>query len=281
MLTAAAAAAAIERGQFVTSGFRKAPNVTTAAGIWVDLSMSPGNPPPNYYAAAPLAAVPMARSTHVGLDHGADPPGVRKYLHSVTLSVATATAVPCRLQLLDYLLFYPFVEQDGAQAMVNASPLPRYPDGVGVRIMPVLVASQAGGSTFRVRYTNSDGVADRLTPIVTCNTQAVNGTLIGSAPATDGACGPFVPLQDADRGVRQIDEVEFLTPDVGLVTFVLVKSLASFMLNEITAVGDVDFLRDRNHLPAIEPDAYLNLLCCPRGTIASSAFFGHFTTMWV
>lgn len=47
--------------------------------------------------------------------------------------------------------------------MDNTTPLPRYSDGIGVQIMPVVVAGQTGGQTFTVNYTNSEGVAGRVT----------------------------------------------------------------------------------------------------------------------
>lgn len=35
------------------SFWRKTPSQVTTAGVWFDLSMSPGNPNPQYYAATP------------------------------------------------------------------------------------------------------------------------------------------------------------------------------------------------------------------------------------
>jgi hypothetical protein len=43
--------AAEDEGRTFFSAWRKTPTQTTGAGIWFDLSMSPGNPVPNYYAA--------------------------------------------------------------------------------------------------------------------------------------------------------------------------------------------------------------------------------------
>ena len=52
------------------SSWRKQPTQATGAGFWFDLSMSPGNPVPNYYIGTPNIFVPLKRSTDGGLDHG-------------------------------------------------------------------------------------------------------------------------------------------------------------------------------------------------------------------
>lgn len=282
MLTCGQLAAAINAGQVYPSSWRKAPTQTTGAGIWVDLSMSPGNPPPNYYAASPLVSVAMRRSTHGGLDHGADPAGAQKLLHEVSIGSTTAGAALGRYQLLDYLLHYPFVEMADTQSLTQGDALPRYTDGAGVRIMPVLVAPQTGGASFFCTYTNSDGVAGRVTPTVTCNTQTVNGTIVSSATATANTSGPFLPLQRGDRGVRQIDEVTFLSADVGLLALVLVRPLCpAIPVYGVTAPHEVDFLRDFGFLPPLEADAYLNWIVAPSATIASAAIIGNLSTAWV
>lgn len=282
MLTCGQLAAAIHAGQVTHRSWRKAPTQTTGAGIWFDLSMSPGDPTPNYYAASPLVSQAMSRSANGGLDHGADPPGGQKLLHEVSVGCTLAGGARAQYRLLDYLLFYPFVEQAGEQALVQGDALPRYTDGAGVKIMPVLVAPQGGGSSFFCTYTNSDGVGGRVTPTVTCNTQAVNGTLVTSATATANASGPFVPLQSGDRGLRQIDGVTFTTPDVGLLALVLVRPMGpSLGLYETTAPNEVNFLRDFGFLPRIEPDAYLNWIVLPSGTLASAAIMGNISTAWV
>jgi len=76
---------AVEAGQTAIYGWRKAPTQTTATNIWFDLSMSPGNPIPNYYAAAPLASKRLAQSTDGGIFHGT-------LSTAVTVSFASSTA---------------------------------------------------------------------------------------------------------------------------------------------------------------------------------------------
>lgn len=272
-----------EAGQATLFGWRKVPTQTTGAGIWFDLSMSPGNPVPNFYAAAPLVGKALAQSTDGGMFHGATPGGTStKHLRRVMGMTVTTTAVPLPCILCDYLLYYPFVDMSvtDAQPMIVGDALPRYSTGAGVQIMAVEVASQIGGVRFNVTYTNSDGVAGRVTPNITCNTQTVNGTIISTAPATVGCAGPFLPLQAGDSGVRSIESVTFLTGDVGLITLVLVKPLASFSIHDITAPSERDMILDGVQLPEIKSDAYLNLICYPSGTLSGAQIMGTIETVW-
>jgi hypothetical protein len=268
-------------GQTHYRTWRKVPTQTTGSGIWFDLSLSPGNPVPQYYAAAPLAAIALARSTDGGLDHGPNVSPYTKHLHKFMAMTQTATAVPLPIIICDYLLYYPFVAMDaGDQTMTNVVTIPRYTNGDGVEIMAVEVAAQVGGAQFYVTYTNSSGVSGRVSATVTCNAQTVNGTIITSAPTTAGTAGPFIPLQQGDSGVRSIESVTFLSGDVGLIALVLVKPLASHSIYDITAPVEVDFLIDRSTLPIIKDDAYLNLIVHPSGTLAAAPFNGEIQTFW-
>ncbi|HPL78877.1 MAG TPA: hypothetical protein PKY40_07735 [Burkholderiaceae bacterium] len=276
--------AAEESGRFWFSAWRKTPTQTTGAGIWFDLSMSPGNPVPNYYAASPNIAIALKQSTDGGIPHGGAVSPLKKHLKQFTAMTATATATPLPMILCDYLMFYPFVDMSitDEQPMDNTVTLPRSTSGVGVEIMPVEVAGQSGigNPKFYVQYTNSDGVSGRITPTVACNTQVVNGTIITAAPNTAGSAGPFLPLQPGDRGVRSIEAVTFLTGDVGLISFVLVKPVENIAIRTIDAPAERVPFTDFCDLPVIEDDAYLNLICCPQGTLAGAPLHGTITTIW-
>lgn len=273
-------------GQFKYTFWRKAPAVVTVAGAWFDYSMAPGNPSPQYYAAAPLEAQTLSRSGDGGIQHGgAVSPGV-KYLRKVTAFAVTAAGVPQRLYLLDYLMFYPFCDMGTAdsQPMVNTQTLTRYTDGEGVQIMPVLVAPHGVvGDTFYVTYTNQDGTAGRVTPLHTMTTAAtVNGTLLTTQTAGTGRFGPFMALQQGDTGVQSIEAVQCTNgTDVGLFTLVLVKPLAEMTVREITAPVEKDFLMEAGlKMPAIEDDAYLNFITCPNGSLTGIPLQGDATFVW-
>ena len=131
----------IELGQFAQNTWRKAPTQTTGSGIWFDLSLSPGNPVPQYFAASPMVATALARSADVGLNYGPliVSPSPRYLLRLSALTV-TATAVPLPMILMDYLRYVPFVDMSitDPAPVTNNIALPRYPTGEGVKMMAVV-----------------------------------------------------------------------------------------------------------------------------------------------
>lgn len=275
-------------GQTWFATWRKTPSQTTGAGIWFDLSMSPGNPVPNYYAAAPGVAIALAQSTDYGIPHGGNVKqlGLQKYLKTFMLMSQTATAVPMSSILCDYLMYYPFVDMSitgwGQQPPTTNIALPRNPVGSGVQIMAVVVAapSGAGNPQFQVQYTNSKGVTGCVTPVITTNTQTVNGTIVTTATATAGTAGPFLPLAPGDSGVQKIEDFNFITPDIGLLSFVLVDPLENINMRTIDAPAERTPITDFADLPIISDDAYLNLICCPNGTLAAAPIHGYIQTVW-
>lgn len=271
-------------GQTFFSAWRKTPTQATGSGIWFDLSMSPGNPVPNYYAAAPNIAIALSQSADGGIPHGAAVTPSAKHLKSFTVLTVTAAAVPMTMILCDYLMFYPFVDMSitDPQALTTSITLPRYPTGAGVQIMAVEVAGQsgAGNPQFQVQYTNQAGVTGQLTQVVTCNTQVVNGTLINTAPATARCTGPFLPLAAGDTGVRAIESIQFFTADVGLISMVLVKAIENINIRTIDAPAERVPVTDFPDLPIIIDDAYLNLICCPNGNLATAPIHGTIEVVW-
>lgn len=258
--------------------YRKRPTQITVAGSWFDLSMSPGFPVPQYYAASPLVATPMSQTTDKGIYHGGDVAPAQKYLRRSMLMTQTAGAVPLNLILCDYLLYYPFIDESVAgseQVMDNTQSLTRYTDGAGVQMMAVVVAAQVGGQTFQVNYTNQDGVAGRTSKTAVMSTTSVNGTILTTQSAAAGTSGPFIGLQDGDTGVRSIQGVTVNAEDVGLFSLVLVKPLANITIRGIDAPVEVDYLLNAGcTMPAIQDEAYLNFICCPNGSITGSQILG-------
>lgn len=273
-------------GKTVTSSFRKSPTQVTTIGVWFDMSMSPGNPAPQYYIASPYVGTVLARSTDGGLYHGTNVSSQKKYLTNSTLLTATATALPMTVILQDYLYFYSFIDEsiDGSpQNMDNTTPMSRYTDGAGVNIMPVVVAGHAaGGATFVCSYTNQDGVSGRTTQPATLNTaQFVNGTILTSNRAQAGCVGPYLALQQGDSGVRSIQSVTMTGSDVGLFALVLVKPLLTTQIRGIDAPVETEpLLRQGLTLPEIKDDAYLNYICLPSGSLAATSIFGYIKTVW-
>lgn len=271
-------------GRRLLRSWSKAPSQTTASGIWFDLSMSPGNPPAQYYFGAPLTCVALKRSTDGGLDHGPDvnASGFKKYLHKFNIQTVTATAAPLTVEVLDYLAFYAGIGMDaGVQPLTTSISIPRYPDGSGVQMMLIEQFPYVGSADIRVTYKNSAGVSGRTTPVVRLNTQVVSGTIASSAPTTAGASGRFLPLAHGDNGVQYPESIEiFGAGDVGVLAIVLVKPLQTYHITETTMASQFNSLLDFAFMPEILDDAYLNMIVLPTGTLAASAIQGEISTFW-
>lgn len=276
-----------DAGQYLYASFRKQATQATGAGVWFDLSMSPGNPAPNYYIGSPNVFVPLKQSTDGGLRHGGNVNslGKKKFLRKLMALTPTAAAAPLACKLLDYIGFYGFVDESvlDEQFMDNATPVPRYADGSGVQLMPVVVAGQTGGQPFTVNYTNQDGVSGRVTKSAVMSTQFVNGTILHSVQASANYPnnGPFLPLQTGDSGVQSVQSVTIGgIGDVGLFALVMVKPLASFSLYGIDAPTEIDYLTDMASLPEIKDDAYLNFIALPNGSLSGAPIHGVIETTW-
>jgi hypothetical protein len=263
--------------------WRKTPSQASTAGIWFDTSMSPGNPPAQYFIGGILSATVLARSTDGGLYHGANVTPYKKYLRSVTSMTSTATALPLPMILCDYLMVYPFVDMSltDQQDMINTNVLTRYTDGVGVQVMAVLTNAGVGGQSFFFTYTNSDGVSGRTSKTTTMNAATAIGSIVTSSiSSVDQSGNPFVGLQDGDEGVQSIQSVTMLGADVGLFALVLVKPLLWTAINETTAPYEKDALLVGGDIPRIYDDAFLAYLVLPRGTLAATALVGDIKVIW-
>ena len=265
------------------STWRKSPSQVTTTRIWFDLSMSPGNPVPKYwFDAPPLIAKAVAQSTDGGLFHGGSVSPLKKYLRETTQIAIVATALPMPMILCDYLIYYPSIDDStlDPQVMDNTVTLPRYSDGEGVQMIALSVAGRTGGQTFSVTYTNSEGVAGRVTPNVPQNSALFIGSIITSDGAAVNTAGPFIPLQQGDTGVRSIESVTMNGADVGLFTIVLVKPIAQTQIRGIDAPVEKDYLLQTGTLPEIKDDAYLSWIVLPQGSLAATPIHGTIKVIW-
>ncbi len=257
--------------------WRKTPSQVTVAGLWFDLSMSPGRPVPKYWFDAPPAvAKQITYSSDGGLEHGGGVSPSEKYLRLTTGIATAATALPLTMILCDYLLYYPSIDDSvlDEQILDNSVTLPRYTDGKGVQVIAVSVAGRTGGARFYFTYTNSEGVSGRVSRTCYQNSSAALGTLQNSGQNSNVSAMPFCGLQDGDSGVRSIDSVFMIDADVGLMTFILVKPLGTSVIREITAPVEKDYFLESGLIPRIYDDAYLSFLCLPQGTLAATALMG-------
>jgi len=270
-------------GRTNTYSFRKNPSQVTTQGIWFDLALSPGNPVPKYWFGTPLAATAINQSGDGGLYHGASVFPGKKYLRKTTVTVNNVvTALPMNLTLCDYIMYYPLIDEGTTdeQFMTNTTTLPRYTDGKGVQVMAILVAAGLGGQSFFINYTNSEGVAGRISQTVLENTATSLGVVKTSALNANANTCLFIPLQSGDSGVRSIESVTMLGPDVGLFSLVLVKPLANTQIVGIDAPVEKDYLLESGILPEIFPDAFLNFLCIPRGALNGTGILIDMKVVW-
>lgn len=277
--TVAQYAAADAAGRTHFCSLRKVPSQASVSGNWCDLSMAAGNPKPQYYASAPLEAAVL--DGFDGLFHGdAKAPGT-KHLAALGLMTPTAALV-ARYQLLDYLLYYPFVDGDSLdeQPLDNTVTLPRYTDGDGVMVMAVASAPTTGGGTFTFNYIDQAGNA-RTSPAIACNTTAANiATLVTSQQAQTSGGLPFLPLAADSWGVRSITSVTFTVPSGGLIALVLVKPLLYIATREINTMAELECVRMRAGAPQVLDGAYLNFIVNPAGSMAAGILTGYARFAW-
>ncbi len=260
--------------------WRKTPSQASTAGIWFDLSMSPGNPPAQYYVGTQFESTALTRTARGGFQHGANVTPSTKYLRSITAMTATATALPMPLILCDYLMFYPLIDTSDTteQVLDNTITCPRSGGG---QVMAILTNPGVGGQSFYFTYTNQDGVSGRTSRTVQMNASTATGTIVTSSVNTAGQSGnPFIGLQDGDIEVQSIQSVQMLGADVGLFSLVIVKPLLWTQIFEITAPYEKDALVGGGQIPRIYDDAFLGCLCLPRGTLAATALVGDVKVIW-
>ena len=279
-----------QNGQTFISGFRKNITAATGAGAWFDLTLSPGNPLPFYYASTPLIGAPIGQSVNGGIPH--NPPvsslGYKTYLKTIAISpLATATFCGGPTILMDYLFYYPFIDTGTTdqQFLDNTLSLTRYTSGQGVSVMAVQMAGMlgTGNPTFRFTYINQDGVS-QTSPTQTCGSGSIVGELAtgnNSATAQINSNYPFLTLAPNDTGIRSIQSVTFDTPDIGLLAFVLVKPLEQIILRDTAVTAERTPVIDFFDLPVIADNAYLSILM-NTGTAAatSGSFIGTIQTVW-
>jgi hypothetical protein len=271
-------ATAMTEGRTHFCSFRKVPSQATTALWWADLSMASGNPPPNYYAAAPLTAKTL--DDFDGIFHGDDKAPATKHLTALGLMTPTANVVG-EFMLCDYLLYYPFVDGDesAVQTMTNTVTLPRYTDGDGVQVMAVALTPTTGSGTFTFDYVDQNG-NPQTSPVQTCASAANIATIVTSAAAVTGAQGPFLTLATGSTGVRSITSATFILPNGGLVALVLVKPLTTLAIREVNTMAETTALVGRPGAPRIYDGAYLGLITRCAGTIAAGLLTGYATFAW-
>lgn len=280
--------------------FRKMSGAVTIAGQWVDYTYASGRPISNFYATAPLVSALIENNK--GIDVGGSVAPCKKYIHRLMtmMSAASATTTSCQniqLLLCDYLLYYPFVDMDddGEQLMNFGVETPvalpnRY--GNGVQMMLVAQGQTVGGGQFTVNYTNSDGVAGRVTPNQYCAAAQPAGALVQAHGAASGV-NPFITLQEGDKGVQSVQSVQFSLVNGGIASLVLFKPLCSHnqmeecrrttsgTLASFGSPSETEAITSSMALIEIVPGAVLGFIGRTfAGAINSSQLVGTIETIW-
>lgn len=204
-------------------------------------------------------------------------------------STSTTNTSPINAVLMDYLLYYPSID-DGTldeQVMDNTVTLPRYTDGEGVQMMAVTTGLRTGGQSFSVKYTNQDGVTGKVSPTVIQNAAAFIGSITNSDRAISGSASWMIPLADGDTGVRAVESVTMNGVDVGLFSIILVKPLGQicFRESQISTAGTINTPNEKDFLlygqmPRIYDDAYLNMVVLPQASLATTILGGTLKVIW-
>lgn len=223
------------------------------------------------------------------LQHGGNVSTLVKHLLNASIVSSATTTAPAFFQLIDILAFIPVstVTVTGAQSILGTQTLPRYANGKGVQafITPV-VAMGAGTPTLQLSYTNPDGVAGRLTPVVPslpiANASAPVGQILYSGTGA-GKFGPMMPLQAGDNGILSIQSInQSATMTSGVYVIVLYKPIGPPMPYTTQGVPtERDFLNQVPSLPRIFDGACLSLLMyAGAATPVNSSFNGSLNTVW-
>lgn len=270
--------AASEAGRTLTSHFRKVPSQATAASYWADLSMAAGSPPPQYYASEPLVAATLNGMR--GLFHGDNKSPSTMHLTHLGLLTSSANMVG-EFMMLDYLLYYPFVDGDSgdAQMMDNSVSLPRYEDGRGVMVMPVCAAPNLATGSFTFEYVNQAGDV-KTSPVNYIASATLTIATAGVAHVSSALTQPFCALASGDTGVRQINSVTWSSTPGGLFSFVLVLPIASAAIREVNTMAEVAYIAHRPTPPIIEDGAYLNLITRVAGSPVATVTTGYTSFAW-
>ncbi len=162
----------------------------------------------------------------------------------------------------------------------------RYGDGAGVQA--ILVPSSvmgAGTPTVTLTYTNSAGTGSRTTP-----TSPVLPTINATSPVTQvsysgtgsGKYGPFLPLAQADAGVRVATGITFsATMTSGVQNLVYIRPLLTLPMTTIGVAAERDLVNQLPSMPRVYDGACLVwLMYAGAATPVSSSFYGHLDFGW-
>ena len=292
--TVAGINAAIAAGKsYKTSWLKTTTGAAYTAGRWYNTYMMAGQP--GWSGAAAYQGTQFTSYQLVG--SGATPcpgkisigenvsPDVR-HLVNIEMATIVALGVPSWLMLVDQLLYYPVNLQVTNQAMTNSVSLPRYTDGIGVRMFLEITATQGAAASnlnsATFLYTNSADVANRTIPGTVTTTGAAIVPHITHSGVALNNFGPFIPLAAGDLGVKSVQNFGLNVGDggTGTAALVLCKPLATIPLVAINTATSRDYVFNIPSMPVVQDGACLSFLLCPGGAVNATSFFGTLDFVW-
>ena len=126
--------------------------------------------------------------------------------------------------------------------------------GDGAQIMIETQSNfSAASNSFRIQYTNQNGLTGRITPVFTTRSSSLVGNI-----ATDRL---FVPLQSGDTGVRSIQAITQSTGTAtGQMAICLVKQLVDVPMSQRGTLVHRDMIADLQFCPPVNNNACLNII---------------------
>lgn len=162
-------------------------------------------------------------------------------------------------------------------------------DADPVKVMCIAQAAASNYGAFTMRYTNQDGIPNRISQTTT--TKVVNGGGVSVLQPT-AAARAFVDLRIGDTSVRSIESITFTAAGGGLMALVLVQPLTHIQVTQgcrRTTSGNLESYGAASHLESlihqvpvkIKDGAVLGFLGQGNaGSLASSILTGVLATQW-
>lgn len=221
---------AYEAGQtwsvFLNKG--SAPSSVTI-GIF-DWTTTGGYPTANFYASSPLVSAHMDSGVRPYVPSVSPSKQYLKTLRMIILDPSSSTLYGYGMEwmLLDYLMYYPFVDLTAVselQEMTNTVTLPRYTTGNGVQMMLVSQSAVTGAQTMTVTYINQSGVQKTTPAFYVTTTVGIGLDIAGGSSSVTSNHARFIPLAAGDSGVRSVVSATINGDAGGIAAIVLVKPL--------------------------------------------------------
>ena len=267
--------------------------ITTVVGSAYDMSMNAGGyPRQNVYPGGLLTSTQLYYRNTGNIWHGSNVSPATKHLSCVHIQAHTTGSTPISMTLCDYIMFYPLIDGDNNayQAMTNSITLPRYTNGMGLRAF-LVVTSVLGGTpaTFSMTYTEPGGTTSISPPV-----SLIPNTAAGQLPAVQATntglqSGMFLPLDEVDDGVLNIQGVQLSNgTGGGWMCVVIAAPIMTISLETVIAGGppvinnpmERYLLTEQAKLPQIYDQAFLNFLMLAGVGVATPTYSGRIETVW-